>query len=108
MQPSTEISPAHQKNADELISDISKLMAEAEEMLSESTSHYAEPHLELYRERHPSPEKQVMARYAAAKAKIAEVAQDTDKIIRTYPYESAAIALGLGLLMGACLTRRAT
>src|SRR4051812_5086510 len=106
MNAPTESAPSHPKNADELIADISKLMAEAEEMLSESTSHHAEEHLELYRESNKPAGPKLLARYANAKSSLAMVARNTGEMIRTYPFESAAVALGLGVLVGACLNRK--
>lgn len=94
------------KDADVLIANISKLMAEAEEMLSESTSQHAEENVELLRARYEDAENRLAARYAAAKGKVAAAARRTDETLRAYPYESVAVALGLGVLLGACFFRR--
>jgi ElaB/YqjD/DUF883 family membrane-anchored ribosome-binding protein len=106
MKFSNEIATGQPKNTDELITNISRLMDEAEEMLSESSSQHAEETVELLRERDYDPERPIRARYAATKSKIAEAGRRTDKIIRAYPYGSAALALGVGLLLGACFSRR--
>ena len=98
-------SPSSSQNVDALIADISKLMAEAEGMLSESSSH-AEEHTELLRERREALDPGLASRYAAARAKVADVTRQADKAIRTYPYEAAALALGFGVLLGACAIRR--
>ena len=94
------------KDADALIANISKLMAEAEEMLSESTSQHAEEKVELLRARYEDAENRLAARYAAAKGKVVAAARRTDETLRAYPYESVAIALGLGVLLGACFFGR--
>ena len=106
MTPPTETSPAQPKNADALIADISRLMAEAEEMLSESTSQHAEEKVALLRERESEAAQRLAERYAATKAKISAAARRTDEVIRANPYESLAIALGVGVLLGACFCRR--
>ncbi len=106
MTSPTESSPAQPKNADALIADISRLMAEAEEMLSESTSQHAEEKVVLLRAREGEAVKRLAERYAAAKAKVSAAATRTDEIIRANPYESLAIALGVGVLLGACFCRR--
>lgn len=93
------------KNVDALISDISKLMAEAEGMLSESSSQ-ADEYPELFRERREALEPGLATRYAAVRARLAEVSRRTDAAIRSYPYEAAAVALGLGVLLGVCARRR--
>jgi ElaB/YqjD/DUF883 family membrane-anchored ribosome-binding protein len=94
------------KNPDDLIANISQLMAEAEAMLSDSTSQHAEEKIDLLRSRYAAAESRLAARYAAAKAKVATAARRTDETIRAYPYETAAAALGLGVLLGVCLARR--
>lgn len=78
-------------------------MAEAEEMLSESTSHHAEEKVALLRERFDAEEDGFARKYAATKAKIAAVARKTDTAVREFPYESLLIALGVGVLVGALL-----
>lgn len=94
------------KNPDDLIANISQLMAEAEAMLSESTSQHAEEKVELLRARYDSAADRLAARYAAAKQKVAAAGRRADETIRAYPYETAAVVLGLGVLLGMCLSRR--
>lgn len=106
MNPSIEIATGLPKEADQLITNISKLMDEAEEMLSESSSQHAEETIELLRERDYDPDRPMAARYAVTKAKLADAGRRTDKVIRAYPYESVAMALGVGVLLGACFFRR--
>lgn len=95
-----------QEDADELIANISKLMAEAEEMLSESTSHHAEEKIELLRSHRNGNDHGFMEKYVSAKTKISAALRKTDETIRACPYESLAIALGLGVVLGAVLSRR--
>jgi ElaB/YqjD/DUF883 family membrane-anchored ribosome-binding protein len=105
MPSSNEPIAAQKKNPDELIADISRLMAEAEAMLSESTSFHAEEQAEIFRERKQALENRWDTACAAAKARLAAAARCADGFIRTHPYESAALALGLGLLLGAGCSR---
>ena len=102
MKSSTETIPAPQKNADELIMNISQLMAEAETMLSESSSQHAEVNGDVLRARYEAVEN----RYAAIKTRFAEAVRRADATVRTNPYETAIIALGVGMLLGACLLGR--
>ncbi len=106
MKSSNEIASHQPTNTHELITNISRLMDEAEEMLSESSSQHAEETVALLRERDSDPACPILARSTATKSKIAEAGRRTDKAIRAYPYESAALALGAGLLLGACFSRR--
>lgn len=106
MKSSSEKTPHVPQEADELIANISALMAEAEEMLSESTSHHAEEKIALLRTHHRDAERRLMDKYLSMKSKVSSVAHQVDKTIRACPYESLAITLALGVLMGAALSRR--
>jgi ElaB/YqjD/DUF883 family membrane-anchored ribosome-binding protein len=103
--PTNPSSPPSENEAGELIANISRLMAEAEEMLSDSTSQHAEEKIELMRpgfyERSRRP-----GRYGVAKARVIEAIRRTDATIRANPYESLLVALGVGLLAGAVCFRR--
>ena len=103
--PSHHSSAASEKEAGELIANISKLMAEAEEMLGDSTSQHAEETVELI---NPGFYARGRARsgYAALKARVVDAAKRTDATIRANPYESVLVALGVGLLAGAICFRR--
>lgn len=89
-----------------LVADITQLMADAEEMLSESTSHHAEEKVALLRSRLARRENRAIARYLDAKDKIARFSKRTDATIRACPYESLALALGLGIVLGGIFFRR--
>jgi ElaB/YqjD/DUF883 family membrane-anchored ribosome-binding protein len=106
MKSSFDSGPAQQKDAHELISDITQLMAEAEEMLSESTSHHAEEKVALLTSRPDRSPERFMEKYISTKERISAIARRTDDAIRACPYESLAIALGIGVLLGASLRWR--
>jgi ElaB/YqjD/DUF883 family membrane-anchored ribosome-binding protein len=44
--------------------------------------------------------------YGTAKEKVVAGARRTDETIRSHPYESLAVALGVGVLVGALIRRR--
>lgn len=46
--------------------------------------------------------------YASAKKNISAGAQHTDEAIRANPYQSMAIAVGVGLLIGVLIGRRSS
>lgn len=106
MKSSFEKTPRPQQEADELIANISKLMAEAEEMLHDSTSYHAEEKVALLRSPYQNAEHRFMEKYLSAKAKLTSAVKRTDEAIRACPYESLAIALGVGVVLGATLGRR--
>jgi ElaB/YqjD/DUF883 family membrane-anchored ribosome-binding protein len=43
--------------------------------------------------------------YGAARTKVVAGAKYTDETIRQYPYQSLAVALGIGVLIGALIRR---
>jgi len=100
MNPSDEIQSDPKANA--LIANITKLMDEAEQMLRDSTSQHAEGQVELLRAQCDG----VQARFADAGRRIAAGARRADHAVRAHPYESLAVALGTGVLLGAVLARR--
>jgi ElaB/YqjD/DUF883 family membrane-anchored ribosome-binding protein len=87
---------------DAIISDITQLMNEAEQMLSDSTSHHAEPQVELLRAHHgPESVGRCFTAFCnSASRALTDTARRTDRRIRSRPYQSMAIALGAGLLFG--------
>jgi ElaB/YqjD/DUF883 family membrane-anchored ribosome-binding protein len=95
-----------QHDTEELVANIAKLMAEAEEMLNESTSHHAEEKVALLNGNHAHSEHRLFGRYLAAKDKVTEFAKRADNTIRSCPYESLVIAVGVGILLGSIFSRR--
>lgn len=95
-----------QNEAHELISDINQLMAEVEEALNESTSHHAEEKVALLASRYEPARPRFMEKYISTKERFSAIARRTDETIRACPYEALAVALGIGVLLGATLRRR--
>lgn len=88
----------------QLADNLRALIAEAERALAEggeqTGEHFADLHarLEAARDR-------VASLYADAREKVVHGAKQADETIRSHPYESLAIALGIGVLLGALLRR---
>ena len=91
---------------DVLISNITLLMNEAEEMLSDSTSHHAERQVELLRTRCDNLRVHLAELCASAGRTFSAGAHRADQTIRAHPYEALAITLIAGVLCGAALGRR--
>lgn len=106
MPPSSENPSALSKDAIVLLANISQLMDEAEGMLGESPNASGEATAGRFRERFDTAESRLAVRYAAMKAQLAAAGRRTDAAVRAYPYESLALALGTGLVLGACLIGR--
>ena len=90
----------------ELLHDLQALVAEAEAMIADSvTEHSAEAIDSLY-SRFAAAQERFTDAYAGARKKVIAGAKYTDATIRANPYQSLAIALGVGLLVGVLLGRR--
>lgn len=90
---------------DALLNDLRALVAEAEGLMGGDITDQARDKLEQLRERLSDAQERLTELYATAKEKVTEGARRTDETIRSHPYESLAIALGIGVLLGALLRR---
>lgn len=93
------------ESPEQLIEHISQLMAEAEAMLAGPISEQAGGRINEIKSRLESAQEKLVDMYGSARKKIVAGAKYTDQAIRTHPYESLAIALGIGVLLGALLRR---
>lgn len=90
----------------ELLNDLHALVADAEKMMSESISEHTDDAVGALRERYEATQERLGELYAGARKKVVAGAKVTDEAIRENPYQSMAIALGVGLLVGVLLGRR--
>lgn len=91
---------------EELIAHISRLMSEAEAMIAGPVTEEAAPKLAEIKDRLEGARQQLNDFYAQAREKVVAGARYTDEAIRAHPYQSLAIALGVGVLIGALLRRK--
>jgi ElaB/YqjD/DUF883 family membrane-anchored ribosome-binding protein len=108
MKNRNETSTAETSTAEtpeQLIEHISRLMAEAEAMISGPITDQAGGRLAEIKERLESARLQLTAAYGRARSSVVASAKYTDETIRSHPYESLAIALGVGVLLGALIRR---
>src|SRR5579884_1485176 len=97
-------SKTNEHSAEQLIKNIQKLMAEVEEIIAssgETVSQEASSKLEELQNRLSSATDAVKGYYNTARKRVVAGAQVADDTIRTHPYESLAVALGLGVVLGA-------
>jgi ElaB/YqjD/DUF883 family membrane-anchored ribosome-binding protein len=90
----------------DLLNDLHALVAEAEKMMGDSLSEQTGDAVSALRARFDAAQERLGDLYAGAKKKVVAGAQYTDETIRANPYQSLAIAAGLGLLVGVLLGRR--
>lgn len=90
---------------EQLIEHISRLMAEAEAMITGPVSEHAGGKLAEIKERLESARERLTDAYGRARQGVVAGAKYTDETIRTHPYQSLAVALGVGVLIGALIRR---
>lgn len=90
---------------DELVSQIDRLMTEAEALLVGPAAEAANDRFAALRPRLARLQAKASDLYAGARRRVTTGAKATDDAIRTHPYESLAITLGLGVLLGTLLRR---
>jgi ElaB/YqjD/DUF883 family membrane-anchored ribosome-binding protein len=90
---------------EQLIEHISRLMSEAEAMITGPVTEQASGKLADIRDRLESARERLTDAYGVARKKVVAGAKYTDETIRQYPYQSLAIALGIGVLLGALIRR---
>jgi ElaB/YqjD/DUF883 family membrane-anchored ribosome-binding protein len=92
--------------AKDILGELETLVAEAQTMMAGSlTEHSAEAFGSL-RERFHAAQERFGDVYTDARRKVAAGARYTDETIRANPYQSLALAAGIGLLFGVLLSRR--
>jgi ElaB/YqjD/DUF883 family membrane-anchored ribosome-binding protein len=90
---------------EQLIEHISRLMAEAEAMIAGPVSDQSPGNLTDIKERLESARVRLNDVYTRARTNVVAGAKYTDETIRQHPYQSLAIALGIGVLLGALIRR---
>jgi ElaB/YqjD/DUF883 family membrane-anchored ribosome-binding protein len=90
----------------ELLKELQALVVEAETMLVDSASEQSSEVLGNLRERFGAAQERFSEMYDGAKKKVVAGAKYTDATIRENPYQSIAIALGVGVLVGVLVGRR--
>ena len=90
----------------DLIKDLQALVAEAEKMMGESISEHTADAVSALRSRYDAASERMGEMYEGARKRVVAGAKCTDEAIRENPYQSMAIAAGVGLLVGVLLGRR--
>ena len=91
---------------EDLLNDLRALVSDAEKMLGESLSEHSTEAMSALRSRYDAAQERLGEMYDGAKKRVVAGAKYTDTAIRENPYQSIAIAAGVGLLVGVLLGRR--
>jgi ElaB/YqjD/DUF883 family membrane-anchored ribosome-binding protein len=90
----------------ELLNELQALVIEAEKMMGASLTEHTEDAMGALRTRFDAAQERLGVMYEGAKQRVVAGAKCTDQTIRANPYQSLAIAAGVGMLMGVLLGRR--
>jgi ElaB/YqjD/DUF883 family membrane-anchored ribosome-binding protein len=91
---------------EELLNDLRTMVRHAERMLNPSPEEIASETLAALGSRYDAMQKGLGDFYLSTKTKITVGAKCTDAAIRAHPYQSLALALGAGLLIGTLVGRQ--
>jgi ElaB/YqjD/DUF883 family membrane-anchored ribosome-binding protein len=90
----------------ELLNELQTLVIEAEKMMSASLTEHTDDAMSALRTRFDAAQERLGVMYEGAKQRVTAGAQCTDQAIRANPYQSLAIAAGVGMILGVLLGRR--
>lgn len=90
----------------ELLNELQALVAEAETIMAGTVSDKSAEALSNLRARFAAAQERFADAYAQTKERVVAGAKCTDTSIRENPYQSMAIALGVGVLLGVLVGRR--
>jgi ElaB/YqjD/DUF883 family membrane-anchored ribosome-binding protein len=90
----------------DLLNDLHTLVAEAEKMMGDSLSEHTGDAVSALRVRFDAAQERFADLYAGARKRVVAGAKYTDETIRANPYQSIAIAVSVGLLVGVLVGRR--
>jgi ElaB/YqjD/DUF883 family membrane-anchored ribosome-binding protein len=90
----------------DLLNDLHTLVAEAETMMGDSLTEHSADAVKALRARFDAAQERFGEFYSGARKKVVAGAKYTDETIRANPYQSLAIAVSVGLLVGILVGRR--
>ena len=93
------------ESPEQLVTNLRNLLSEAERMMVSSSGEHAADKIDELRAGIARAQARLQELYGTAREKITIGAKHADETIRAHPYESLAVALGVGVLLGAVLRR---
>lgn len=89
----------------DILEELRSLVADAEKMVGDSVGESSEEIISALRQRYAAAQERLGDAYQSARRKVTEGARYTDETIRENPYQSIAVAVGVGLIAGVLLGR---
>lgn len=93
------------QTAEEVLDELRSLVSEAEKILAQTPQGACNCDTPL-RERLEAAQERLSAVYRGTKQKVVAGAKYADETVRENPYQSMAVALGIGVLVGVLVGRR--
>lgn len=90
----------------ELVDELQSLVAEAQTLITGSDSERTHDAVKSLRERFGAAQEHLSDIYQTTRKKVVAGAKYTDAAIRENPYQSVAVAAGVGVLVGLLIGRR--
>jgi len=90
----------------DLLNDLRALVADAEKLLGVAISEHTADAVSALRARYDAASERMGELYEGTRKRVVAGAKCTDEAIRENPYQSIAIAAGVGLVVGILLGRR--
>ena len=90
----------------ELLNDLRRLLSEAEKLVGDSFVENRDEAVGALRNKIETAQARLSEFCACAKTRVMDGAHKADATIRSNPYQTIAIATGVGLLLGVVLGRR--
>ena len=90
----------------DLINDLHTLVAEAEKLMGDSLAEPTADAINSLHTRYDAAQVRLGEMYNGARTRVIAGAKSADVVVRANPYQSIAIAAGVGLLVGVLLGRR--
>lgn len=92
------------QSPEKLVGNLRDLLSEAEKLVGDASEGASAKAEDLHSRLELAQEK-LQEYYDTARERVVTTAKTADKTIRSHPYESLAIALGVGVLIGALINR---
>ncbi len=105
MKTETDRTP---QTPEDVLNELRSLVSEAEKIMSQAPQRggNCDATLAALRERFEAAQERFSAVFDSTKRKVVAGAKYADETIRDHPYQSLAVAVGVGVLLGALLGRR--
>ena len=89
----------------DILDELRSLVSDAERMVGEAVEGNSSEVVGALRQRYAAAQERLGDVYQTARKKVSEGAKYTDETIRENPYQSIAVAVGVGLIAGVLLGR---